>query len=270
MSGSPRWADLDDGLDREVPVPSDRVRDEDRPHHRVQGSEAQSRVGPGQDGPRDLRDRRRHGPQDEAKDDDTLHASARRLPDPPPRTHEEQDAGEHPGAEERRQIRVRRRDAGARPERVRRHAGDEQVRRGDQVGPEDEWSIDGGKGPRSAEPGAPGRIRQGKVVQRRRDEDDPYPRYARPEEQRIRRCPGGERSLDDLPEIPDDEGEHDEERGPVRGTPRVQAEDVRAEERAHDEGGERQGCAEREDELTWGTSGHSDTISKTARSTRSG
>src|SRR5207245_6605055 len=101
-------------------------------------------------------------------------------------------------------------------------------------------------------------------------EDDPDPRDARPEEQRVRRRPGGERPLDDLAEVPDDEGEHDEEGGPVRGTPRVQAEDVRAEERAHDEGGEGQHRAEGEDELSRPSRGHSDTISKTPRSTRSG
>src|SRR5437867_4288556 len=213
-----------------------------------------------------FRYRRGHRSEEEPEDHDALHAPARRLPDPPPRTHEDQDAGEHPGAEERRQIHVRRRDAGARPEGVGRHAGDDEIRRRDQVRPEDEWRIDGGKGPRSAEPRAAGRIRQGEVVQRRRDEDNPDPRDARPEKQRIRRCPGGERPLDDLAEVPDDECEHDEERGPVRGTPRVQAEDVRAEERAHDEGGEGKGGADREDEL----SGHSDTISKTPRSTRSG
>src|SRR5437867_8919737 len=98
----------------------------------------------------------------------------------------------------------------------------------------------------------------------------PDPRDARPEKQRIRRCPGGERPLDDLAEIPDDEGEHDEERGPVCGTPWVQAEDVCAEKRAHDEGAEWQHRAEGEDELSRPSRGHSDTISKTPRSTRSG
>src|SRR2546426_511506 len=71
-------------------------------------------------------------------------------------------------------------------------------------------------------------------------------------------------------EIRDDEGEHDEERGPVCGTPWVQAEDVCAEERAYDEGAEWQHRAEGEDELSRPSRGHSDTISKTPRSTRSG
>src|SRR2546426_1598884 len=45
VAGSPRRPDLDDRLDMEGPGPRDRVRDEDRPHHRVQGSEAEARVG---------------------------------------------------------------------------------------------------------------------------------------------------------------------------------------------------------------------------------
>src|SRR5207245_1197272 len=99
---------------------------------------------------------------------------------------------------------------------------------------------------------------------------DPDPRDAGPEEQHIRRGPGGERPLDDLAEVPDDERDHDEERGPVRGPSRIQAQDIRPKERAHDEGGEGQQRAEREDELSWPCVRHSDTISKTPRSTRSG
>ena len=112
-------ARLDHGLDDEVPVPDDRVRDEDRPDERVQRAEAQSRPAPGQERPSDFGDRRGQGPQQEAPEDNPEHPAARGLAHLPVRTHEEGDRGEHPRAEHDCEVAEGGRDVGIRPEGVR-------------------------------------------------------------------------------------------------------------------------------------------------------
>ena len=266
----PRRTRLGHRLDHEIPVPDDRVRDEDRPHQRIQGAETDSGVVRRKDGPQEFRHRGWNRARDETKEDHAEHPSTRRLANLPPRTDEEHHRSEHPDEEHGREVGVGRRDPGAGTEGVRRHPVDDQPGHRDQGGPGEGRDVDRCEGPRPSDPIRFGRIREGELVQRRGHEGNRDPGHAGPEEQHVRGCAGSKGPLDHLADIPDHERDHDEEDRPVRGAARIQPEDVRPEKRAHEERDDRESGPEVQDECDGRTGGHSDTISKVPCSTRSG
>ena len=210
MPRGPGRVQLRHRLDDEVPVPRDRVGDEDRPHHRVQGSEAEPRVARRQHRPGELGHRGRDRPQDETEHDDALHPPARTLPHPPVGAHEQGDPREHPEAEHRREVRVGRGDSGARAERIGGDPVDDEARPDNQVGPENERRVNRRERPRTADPLTLRRIREGEMVEGRGHQGDADPGEPGPEQEDVRRGPDRERTLHDLPEVPEDKGEHHE------------------------------------------------------------